>query len=669
MRLEYRREINGLKGIAIFSIIFYHLQIEILNYNFFKGGFVGIDIFFVISGYLITFKILEEFNNKDSFSLKYFFEKQLLRILPPLMFVIVVSLPLARFFLFPNDLVYHAKSIITSLSFTSNFYFHFSGNAFGKLSYFSKPLINTWTLSVLIQFYFFFSIFFLILFKPFRKYFIYLLIFVFTISLLIADWGSRNHPSFNFYVFPTRAWEVLAGSLLAYFEQTRGYRYKSQKLNFLFLSFGLLLIIYSILFFNDEMFHPSFYTLSPVIGTCLIIWFSNNNEMITRFLSTKLLFWIGLISYSLYLWHFPIFAFGQIINSSKGFLNNFFLIGITVILSILTYYLIEQPAKKNKSKTSFILTILIIIILFVTFSIVQNKGYINKSPNIIKKNLSNQPWKLLKNSNNKICHNNPNGCVFNSSSNKKIFVVGDSHMGNLIFNLKDRLLDRNYQFITSTFGDCIFYPDLNLVGSKSLIPSGFCNNDYFEKLKQIFSKNKNSIIIIGGRFPLHLSYNYFDNKEGGVEGKKWGKEFVSLGKYNNIKESFKNEVEKLALDNKIILIYPIPEVGWDPNKQIYNQWTKKSFSKNFEIKSVTTSYELYKKRTESSFYLLDSIRGKNIYRVYPHELFCNTTIKKRCVTHDDKDIYYLDSSHPSYKGSKMINDLILKEINKIEQLN
>ena len=123
---------------------------------------------------------------------------------------------------------------------------------------------------------------------------------------------------------------------------------------------------------------------------------------------------------------------------------------------------------------------------------------------------------------------------------------------------------------------------------------------------------------------------------------------------------------KFQKKNIIILIYPIPEVGWNPNKKIHNQWIKLRFPKHFNIANITTSYEVYKNRTKSSFELLDSIQDDNIYRVYPHTLFCDTTIKDRCVTHDDKDIFYADDDHPSIKGDEMINDLIMKEIEKIE---
>ncbi len=432
----------------------------------------------------------------------------------------------------------------------------------------------------------------------------------------------------------------------------------------------MLLIGHSILFFNDGMFHPSFYTLSPIIGVCLIIWFSNKNEIITKILSTKLFVGIGLISYSLYLWHYPIFAFARITDFIQGSSLNKVLLGIiVVILSTLSYYFVERPARNKKNKLKFIISLILIsiyVIVIVNINIVQKDGYKNRIPEILQGILSERPWMLLKNSDGKNCYENIEKCKFNTSSNKKVYTIGDSHMASMIFNLKDRVVKKNYQFITSTFGGCLFYPSFNKINNKTQKISENCNDSYFQKLKQTLSNDKNSIVIFGGRFPLYLSNYLFDNKEGGVEGKEWDNKYVSVGRYNNIQISFQNEISELSKNHKIILIYPIPEVGWEPNNQIYNQWVKQKFNKNFNLVNVTTSYEVYKNRTKSSFELLNSIQGDNIYRVYPHTLFCNTIIKNRCVTHDDKNIFYSDDDHPSIKGAEMINDLIMKEIEKIE---
>ena len=169
-------------------------------------------------------------------------------------------------------------------------------------------------------------------------------------------------------------------------------------------------------------------------------------------------------------------------------------------------------------------------------------------------------------------------------------------------------------------------------------------------------------MLIGARYALFLNQTYFDNKEGGIERKEWGAKFVHKNNINiKWQDGFKNSIEELLINKniRVILLYPIPEVGFDIYTRLINY-------KIFSNILLDTSFDVFKKRTKSSFELLDSIQGKNIYRIYPHTLFCNTTIKDRCVTHDENSLFYYDVHHPSLKGAEMINDLIMKEIEKIE---
>jgi hypothetical protein len=450
-------------------------------------------------------------------------------------------------------------------------------------------------------------------------------------------------------------------------------RFKYKILNLILPSIGLFLIGHSILFFNDEMFHPSFYTLSPIIGVCLIIWFSNKDEIITKILSTKLIVGIGLISYSLYLWHYPIFAFARITDFIQEDIFNKLFIGIIILaLSIFSYYFIERPARNKKNKFKLIISLILILIslfFIVNINVIQKDGYKDRMPEIFQKeNLLKAPWNLVKNSDGKSCRLGEE-CKFNTSSNKKVYIIGDSHMVHLLFNLKDKLVKKNYQFITYTLDGCMFFPGFNVVNNKTMKVSEVCNDAYFQKVKKILSKDTNSIIIFGGRFPLYLSNYYFDNQEGEIEGKELTDKYFSVGKYETIQASFQNEISELSKNNKIILIYPIPEVGFNVPKKLNNIFLKelKNVNKKININEyITTSYEVYKNRTKSSFELLDSIKGENIYRAYPHTLFCDTTKKNRCVTHDDKNIFYYDDDHPSSKAAEMINELIVEEIKKIE---
>jgi len=671
MKLSYRPEIDGLRAIAVGAVILYHAQTTILGYQAFEGGFIGVDIFFVISGYLITLIILKELVTTGTFSFKHFYERRIRRILPALLFVMLVSLPFAWMYLLPSNLIDFSKSILYSLGFSSNFYFHYSGQQYGAQSGLLKPFLHTWSLSVEEQYYILFPIVLLITFKYFRKFLLTVIIIGFITSLQMADWGSRNYTSATFYFLNTRMWELLAGSILAYLEISKGHRSQNKTLNLILPSIGLFLIAHSILFFNEEMFHPSFRTLTPVIGTCLIIWFSEKDELITKILSTKSLVGIGLISYSLYLWHYPFFAFDRLIEFTEGNLFKKSLLLITILISsIFSFYFIERPARNNKKNfkaiISFILISIFILVVY-NFNILQKEGYKNRVSEIVRQNfsdISQRPWILLKNSDGSYCHDNINACKFNTSSNKKVYVVGDSIMGALIFDLKDKVIKNNYQFITMTAGACLYFPGFNQVQVTTQKKLD-CNNIYFQKIKKILKNENNSIIIFGGRWPLYLTNKFHNIGEGRFELR-----FVSSGKHKTIQSSFKNEVIELSRNNKIILVYPIPEAYvYVSNKlNIYlNSLPKNVNKKKISIKDYfTSSYEVYRERTKTSFELLNSIKGKNIYKVYPHELFCNTVIKERCLTHDDRNLFYHDWSHPSKKGADMINNLIMKEIKKIE---
>ena len=222
VKFAYRPEIDGLRAIAVTAVILYHAQIVIFGDQSFKGGFIGVDIFFVISGYLITSIILKELITTNSFSFKYFYQRRVRRILPVLLFVMLVTLPFAWAYLLPSAFIDFSKSILYSLGFSSNFYFWYSGQEYGAESGLIKPFLHTWSLSVEEQYYIIFPIIFFITFKYFKKYLIHILIIGFIVSLGLADWASKNYyASLNFYILPTRAWELLAGSILSYFEFTK----------------------------------------------------------------------------------------------------------------------------------------------------------------------------------------------------------------------------------------------------------------------------------------------------------------------------------------------------------------------------------------------------------------------------------------------------------------
>ena len=675
MSIRYRPEIDGLRAIAVLGVIFYHADLLIFGSKPFKGGFIGVDIFFVISGYLITSIIFQEKINTGTFSFKYFYERRIRRILPALLTVMLVSFIFAWIYLLPNDLVDFSKSLISSLGFVSNFYFHYSGQSYGAESGILKPLLHTWSLSVEEQFYIFFPLLILIFINYKKTIILNFILLGIIISFCLAVWGSKNFSSATFYLIHSRMWEILFGSFLSYIEIFRPYSLKN-KIFSNFLPFtGLLLILLTIVFFKLHFNHPSFYTLPAITGTGFIIYYSNKNEITYKILSSRLLVGIGLISYSLYLWHYPIFSFLKIIQIERdSIFTNLTIFILIFVVSALSYFLIEKPFRKKQSKFRYIFLIIVLFILsllsLASYTIL-NEGTNKKLPLVLSKNLYEKPWLLLKNEEGQYCHNSKKGCDFNKSSKNKVFLIGDSHAGTLMFDLKNRLVKQDYRFITSTKDGCIYLPGFNRIHRESKKIHYACNDEYFSWLKDKLNRYDGSIIIISGMFQMYLNnYLWFDNEEDGEYRGVWRDGiFVPIKNNDTIQSVFKEEMTRLSENNKIILVYPIPETGWNIPRKIYSQWIKrdKKFNNEFLLSDITTSYSVYKKRSSSTFKLFDSIDNENIYRVYPSSIFCNTSIYDRCITHDKEYIYYSDDNHPSGKGAEKINNLILEKIKEIEK--
>lgn len=675
MKLKYRPEIDGLRSIAVISVILYHARIDVFDHQFFEGGFIGVDIFFVISGYLITSIILNELIVSNSFSFKYFYERRIRRIFPALLFVILLSLPFAWIYLLPSAILDYSKSILYSLGFGSNFYFHYSGQAYGAESSYLKPFLHTWSLSVEEQYYLIVPLILLFLFKFLKKYISHIFIFGFIISLGLAEWASRYHPSFNFYMLPTRGWELLAGSILAYFEINLSRKNSITKLNFLLPPIGIILIIYSLLFFNDKMYLPSIYSLPAIIGVCLIIWFSNPNELITKILSSKPFVFTGLISYSLYLWHYPIFAFAEYTGFiEKYFLSKFFLILLTIILSIFTFYFIEKKFRKKNVKFSKIFIIIILIYIFnlAFLSIVIFKnGLKERFPElIIKIDSEKQIYNSLKNKSGNSCLGYYY-CDFGPKSSKKIFIIGDSHMATISLDLHQKLKERNYEFIPLTVEGCYFFTHFDQFNNRYNKIQKRCSASEMQKRLALIKENPNSIIIIGGNLPYHLSGISYDNYLLGNLNREFDYIIKKID-YNeniplNIQENLSQTIINLSQTNKIIIVYPYPEISFSVKEKIRHKF----FLGNENINNILKNnlfyepYKNYKLRAKKAIDLLNSIKGRNIYRVYTDQLICDTIIKEGCVTNNDKNIFYSDTHHPSYEASRMINNLILDKINQI----
>ncbi|MDB0053785.1 acyltransferase [Candidatus Pelagibacter sp.] len=450
MKVDYRPEIDGLRAIAVISVIIYHAQFTFFSKKILPGGFIGVDIFFVISGYLITSIILKELVINNNFSFKNFYLRRARRILPPIFIVILFTFPLFIFLLFPSQLVELSKSVFFTLIFGSNFYFYFSGLVYGAESGLLKPFLHTWSLSVEEQFYIFFPLILIIIFKYIKKYLLHTFIIGFIFSLALAIWGSEYHPSLTFYALPTRGWEILAGSILAYLNLSQSKK-KFSNYGGVFEFTGLVLIIYALIFFNDTIRHPSIKTLLPVLGVSLIIWFSKKDQIISNLLSSKIMVKVGLISYSLYLWHYPLFAYHRYLNFDLGNFKKLEIIIFSFILAILTYLFIEKPTRNklvfSNKKIIILISLIFLLLINLSFFTSYNKNMIGYFYKFLPDRLSTV-YSVFKDTERDLSTTifTDNKCKFwienendvekkinicRKKYKKAIFILGDSHAVNL----------------------------------------------------------------------------------------------------------------------------------------------------------------------------------------------------------------------------------------------
>tara|TARA_B110000211_G_C14056299_1_gene543524 strand:- start:119 stop:2032 length:1914 start_codon:yes stop_codon:yes gene_type:complete len=457
MKLNYRPDIDGLRAISVFAVIFYHANFLVYDYPIFRGGFIGVDIFFVISGYLITSLILRELILNNSFSILNFYLRRIRRIIPVLFVVILICIPFSYFFFLPSSLIDFAKSALSSLAFSSNFFFHHTGLIYGGPDSSLKPLLHTWSLSVEEQFYIFFPIVLIFFNKYFNTSIFKFLILIFLISFFSTQLISSKFPLYNFYFINVRIWELLAGSIIAYLE----IKHIKFKIFFFtnYLSFiGFILIFISIFLLNDEMSLPSIYSLPAVFGTCLIIFFSDKNNFIFKFLSLRWLVFSGLISYSLYLWHYPLFAFyNYVYFSYENNLIKLFIILISILLSIISYFFIEKPFRNKrivntKKLLMFIFTLFFLIIISCISIIFTNqkgqKGLFEKVnlDNLIYVSEVSVKLNEIKLNNNFI--NKKNNLI------KNILIIGNSHAEDtfLIFKTNSDLFpEYNFEYSSLEF--------------------------------------------------------------------------------------------------------------------------------------------------------------------------------------------------------------------------
>lgn len=349
--MHYKPEVDGLRALAVLPVIAYHS-----GASFIPGGFVGVDVFFVISGYLITSIIYKEYN-AGRFKFVDFYRRRALRILPPFYTVLLTTLLAGYLILLPQEYAELSDSAISATFFSSNIFFWFSSGYFDGPAEL-KPLLHTWSLAVEEQFYFVFPFIFIAWLKYTKNNPVYLIASLTIFSFILSLYSSTRYPDASFYLLPFRAWELGIGALIATTNFENQKILKNDKIRNLVSVSGLILILGSYLIIKSSMTFPGINALYPCLGAAFII-IAGRNSVSGTILSWRPIVYIGVISYCLYLWHWPITSFLNISFNLSATETFSIVFATSFILSVLSKNLIEQPARTRfvNTKSSSIVVI------------------------------------------------------------------------------------------------------------------------------------------------------------------------------------------------------------------------------------------------------------------------------------------------------------------------
>ena len=683
MSFMYRPDIDGLRALAVSGVLLYHLDsVDIL-----PGGFLGVDVFFVISGFLITGVILTSIED-ESFSFKKFYLRRAKRLLPTFFVVAFATVAISWLVLSPSRMMDFANSAFFSVFGLSNLYFMFQDPYWADSSD-TLPFLHTWSLGVEEQFYLLFPA---LLVVSSRRFDSRSRIIAFSVlaglSLLLALFVSSFNPTYAFYLLPTRAWELLVGVVLA-LAIRRWPIPVPRGIASLGAGFGIVLIAFSYVYLGQFITGPGILTIIPVVGAALVIFGGLTANPVSAVLAVRPLVALGLISYSLYLWHYPVLALGRV-NEPLGLAGEILGIGLAVALATATYFTIENPFRRTRHLRPFVAfsSIGLASLLAFTFGSIETSGYEARRGNTLS-------------SQSAVVEPELGDLISVEDLDGTLLLFGDSHMGRLRSSLAEQAGQHGLEFVDGTRPGCPLFEGIDRLGHA-------CTSELQAERLALTAEMEPSFVVLGGRFPLSIESSRFDNMEGGRESGK-ARDYVLPGLGEPDRDNQKSLVQDalrrairslLAQGHTVVLVYPIPEVGWHapdeiqvraemqlrgnslhstiidkvplpgkirerllPNLVLWPFETAREGSWPLE-NPVTTSYDVYAARSQSSFEALDSVRSDNIIRVYPHRMLCEERENGRCVTHDDVEVFYMDENHLSPAGAQILTTEIITAISE-----
>ncbi len=460
-KASYRPDIDGLRGIAVLSVVLYHAGVPYVG-----GGYVGVDIFFVISGYLISSHIYQD-RIQGSFSLRSFYERRAKRILPALLTVVSVFTCVAFVLFAPRELEVFSAQAITALTSTSNIFFWLRTNYFAPHAEL-KPMLMTWSLGVEEQFYLLFPLLVGWIWVRGRRYLLLSLAGLSAVSFAVSIYQVFFYPTASFFLLTSRWWELGLGTILGIHEVGRPKGVDGSFAVWLreaFGAVGIAGIIASVVLYNSNTLFPGVGALLPVVASLMLL--SSKESWVNRnILSLKALVAVGLVSYSLYLWHWPILSFAEFCSADAlPPAQKACLIGLAFVAAILTYFFVEQPFRRaprtdrtlRRYATATVLCLLPVCVLL------AGKGWASRYPAAARMEEEAHSPSIADCTAQDGQSSPMKGCS-SATGYPTIAIMGDSHAASLNRYLRSALESRGWSVAQFTKSSC---PQLGLVAPGS----------------------------------------------------------------------------------------------------------------------------------------------------------------------------------------------------------
>ena len=655
---KHRPDIDGMRMIAVVPVVLCHAGVYGMS-----GGFIGVDVFFVISGFLITGILYGDLEAKR-FSLIRFYERRARRILPALMATLLACFIAGWIVLYPDQFEAMAKASIATALFGSNFHFwRTTSNYFAPSSDF-QPLLHTWTLAVEEQFYIFFPPFLWLMFRHLAKPSVVAVTAVLTISsALLAAYGMHAHPNATFYLLPFRAWELGVGALLAIHGLPVVQQSWLRNVIALISVAGILLPVF---IYDSATVFPFPTAIPPVLGTALLIWLgSQGDNIVKRVLSLQPIVFIGLISYSFYLWHWPILALLRIrLNTLElPIATALTAVLLAFVVSCLSWRFVEQPFRRSPPKGLSARSIfrLSTASMAAVIALASTILFVQGAPSRFDPRvLAAYGGKKDVNVRSERCRDiwpRDGLCKFGadplSDRDLDFLLWGDSHAGVIMTGVETAAIRRRKTGLFAGYNAC---PPL--LGIKRLDQGADHKCDEFNSavLSLLMSRNDIPLIILSARWALAAEGSRVKGEPGqsAILGRSADTEVGPYDIRNNF-ELFKSSIIETvrtirATGRKVVILGPVPEIGWDVPQAYADalRW-KKPLPPLPNTETLVARYG----RTDEVFEDLAAASEIVYLPVVPH--LC----RPACRVYEDGKTFYFDNNHLSQYGANSVITPIL----------